>query len=213
MKKSDKKKDIVITKSSNATKQSKIDECKKTDAESDRTQTDEESEKNVENDYYEIEKILSHKKKSKNRGKFKHELNVKWKGYEETSWIDEDILRQDVEDEVNKYFNGLKKKNKKDNKKNKRSTKTVRKKCILSHQNSNDFRKTENPWEVSKVKCRGNCKKDFAEKLVCNAKNPVWVCEGNKNECYCAVLYCNMCYIEKFFGDDNRNCRSSRRNK
>ena len=186
-------------------------------AESDATQTDEESQNKDGGEYYEIEKILSHKKKSKKMGKFQHLLNVKWKGYKETSWIDEDVLREDVKDEVENYFKNLKakskknKKNQKDEKKQKDNKKPMIKKCVLSHDKSNDFRKTENPWEVSKVKCRGGCKKNFAEEMVCNAKNPVWVCEGNKNECYCNVLYCNVCFIKKFFSDNKRNGRSSRR--
>ena len=167
--------------------------------------------KNSEDIYYEIEEILGHRKKSKNTGKYKHVMKVRWKGYKEAGWIDEDVLREDIEDEVIKYFDGLKKTTKPKKKQTKKDVIPVVKKCKLSHKNSFHFRKTENSWEVSKVKCRGTCQTNFANNMVCNTKNPVWVCEGNKNECYCDVLYCNKCYIEKFLNNEKGNIRSSRR--
>ena len=162
--------------------------------------------KNKNEDYYEIDKIMAHKKKTNNKGKYEHLIKVKWKGYKKAEWYDEDELRKDVAGELNKYFKekeNLTKKIKKGNQKKEQSKKPpIIMKCSLSHKLSSDFRKTENKWEVSKEKCYGNCGKNY-ENEVCNIKNPVWVCEGNKNNCYCKVLFCNTCFIKKFLNNDN----------
>ena len=157
-----------------------------------------------EEEYYEVEKILGHKLKAKKKGKFKHLIKVKWKGYKKVDWYDEDDMRRDIEDEIVEYFKQVELKEK--NRKKTKCKRVVREKkkdvsvvkCLLSHNSPNDFRLTENYWEVSKTLCQGGCKKDYTNESLCNSKNPVWVCEGNKKSCYCNILYCNDCYMEKF---------------
>ena len=62
---------------------------------------DELSEENDEDDseMYEVEKILKHKK-----SKGGTHLLIKWKGYAETTWEPEELMRESIEDDVNKYF-------------------------------------------------------------------------------------------------------------
>ena len=135
---------------------------------------------------------------------------MKWKGYKTVEWYDEDDLRRDIGEEIEEYFKEVELKEK-----NKRKTRTKKNtqekkndvsivKCTLTHESSNDFRITENYWEVSKTLCHGGCKKDYSDESLCNSKNPVWVCEGNKKSCYCNVLYCNGCYMEKFDAKERR---------
>ena len=122
--------------------------------------------------YYEIETILAHKKKKTKNGKFDHLIKIKWKGYKKTEWWDEDMLREDVSEELDKYFKENEKLTK-NVKRGKTKTKTVDKpkilKCKMNHKLSSSFRKTENSWEVSKVKCNGNCGKNYTNET-CNVK-------------------------------------------
>ena len=122
-------------------------------------------------------------------------------------------MRKDINDDVKDYFKNLKiveetKNNGKPQKGNTTSNKNKVVKCTLDHSAANSFRSTEQSWEVSKVECYGGCGANF-EKVICNSKNIAWVCEGNKNNCYCSVVYCNKCYMEKIYVKKKRG-RSTR---
>ena len=122
-------------------------------------------------------------------------------------------MRKDINDDVEKYFKNLKSvKKTKENCKPKKGLMSSNNdkvlKCTLDHSAANSFRSTEQNWEVSKVKCHGGCGVDF-QKVLCNSKNISWVCEGNKNNCYCSVVFCNKCYMEKIYVKKNRG-RSTR---
>ena len=91
-------------------------------------------------------------------------------------------------------------KNKKNNVENKQPKVVM---CKLDHGLAKKFRITDQDWEVSKVQCHGGCGVDF-EKITCNSKKLVWVCEGNRNNCYCKVVYCNKCYMWKLYTNQKR---------
>ena len=204
----------------NKIKESKGEKSKQTKSKT-RQKNKVDEEKNAgKEEYYEIETILAHKKKKEKSGKYEHLIKVKWKGYKKTEWCDEDMLREDVASELDKYFNAKKKEKlmkdskKRSNKKQKKDDTPKVLKCVMNHQLSSSFRKTENAWEVSKVKCNGGCGKNYTDEI-CNIKNPVWVCEGNKNECYCSILFCNECFLTKILEGSGMKSRvrTTRRNK